>query len=51
MNLTCYDVIRNIGEGTFGKVKEVKEKATGIHYAMKKMDLSGLTGKDSINLT
>ncbi|HEY9718146.1 MAG TPA: protein kinase, partial [Trichormus sp.] len=30
-----FDVIRCIGEGGMGSVYEVREKATGMHYALK----------------
>ena len=40
---------KNLGEGSYGKVKAVKEKATGQRYAMKIIAKSNLLSFASIN--
>jgi serine/threonine protein kinase len=40
---------KSIGEGSYGKVKMVKEKATGHRYAMKIIAKSNLLSFASIN--
>ena len=40
---------KNIGEGSYGVIKAVREKATGIRYAMKIIAKSNLQSFTSIN--
>lgn len=36
--LGAYEIGRTVGEGSFGKVKQARHRATGAHFAVKILD-------------
>ncbi|XP_064836909.1 RAC-beta serine/threonine-protein kinase-like isoform X1 [Oncorhynchus masou masou] len=46
--MSDFDYLKLLGKGTFGKVILVKEKATGMHYAMKILRKEVIIAKDEV---
>lgn len=47
--MSDFDYLKLLGKGTFGKVILVKEKATGMYYAMKILRKEVIIAKVSAN--
>uniref|UniRef100_A0AAQ4PLL5 non-specific serine/threonine protein kinase n=1 Tax=Gasterosteus aculeatus aculeatus TaxID=481459 RepID=A0AAQ4PLL5_GASAC len=47
-NMSDFDYLKLLGKGTFGKVILVKEKATGMYYAMKILRKEVIIAKDEV---
>uniref|UniRef100_A0A8C7V7E2 non-specific serine/threonine protein kinase n=1 Tax=Oncorhynchus mykiss TaxID=8022 RepID=A0A8C7V7E2_ONCMY len=48
VTMSDFDYLKLLGKGTFGKVILVKEKATGMHYAMKILRKEVIIAKDEV---
>ena len=46
MSLSDYTIINQIGKGSFGKIYEVEDNKTKIHYALKEIEIEGLSKED-----
>ncbi|CAL8268397.1 unnamed protein product [Merluccius merluccius] len=47
-NMSDFEYLKLLGKGTFGKVILVKEKSTGVHYAMKILRKEVIIAKDEV---
>ncbi|XP_072302888.1 RAC-beta serine/threonine-protein kinase-like [Eucyclogobius newberryi] len=48
VNMSDFEYLKLLGKGTFGKVILVKEKSTGVHYAMKILRKEVIIAKDEV---
>lgn len=48
VNMSDFEYLKLLGKGTFGKVILVKERSTGVHYAMKILRKEVIIAKDEV---